>query len=175
MAMVACGVAAAVIGGVVGNAVADRSLTNGLVGNAAIGAGAAVVALGVASTANRLLACCGGKAIRPGTTIAPRALPPLRQACVDDFAQLSDEVFAWRRAGADPEFIAREVVANRRALGMKYKDLMPEPLRSQIRDRSLARYQDEWGPTVDWFLDRNDSWEDIIGSSLRPGGGDLGF
>lgn len=103
------------------------------------------------------------------------ALPPLRQAYVDDFAKLRDEVDAWRRAGADPEFIAREANANRRALGMKYKDLTPEPLRSQIRDRNLATYGDEWGPTIDWFRARGDSWEQIIESSLRPGGGDLGF
>ena len=52
---------------------------------------------------------------------------------------------------------------------------MPEPLLSQIRDRNLARYQDELGPTVDWFLDWGKVWEDMIGSSVRPGGGGLGF
>lgn len=58
---------------------------------------------------------------------------------LDDFSKLGNEVAAWRRAGADPEFIAREALANRRALGMKYNGLTPEPLRSRIRDRDLAR------------------------------------
>ncbi len=117
-----------------------------------------------------------GTSMTPGVSlVTPRGVPPLRQSYLDDFSKLGDEVAAWRRAGADPEFIAREANANRRALGMKYKELTPEPLRSQIRDRNLAKYADEWGPTIDWFRARGDSWEQIIESSLRSGGGDLGF
>lgn len=107
--------------------------------------------------------------------VAPRGVPPLRQSYLDDFSKLGDEVAAWRRAGASPEFIAREANANRRALGMKYKDLTPEPLRSQIRERNLGRYGDEWGPTIDFLRREGKTWEEIIESSLRPGGKDLGF
>jgi len=110
-----------------------------------------------------------------GCCYTPSGVPPLRQSYLDDFSKLGDEVAAWRRAGADPEFIAREALANRRALGMKYKELTPEPLRSQIRDRNLARYGDEWGPTIDFFRRQGKTWEEIIESSLRPGGKDLGF
>ncbi|KAA0232099.1 MAG: RHS repeat-associated core domain-containing protein [Actinobacteria bacterium] len=109
--------------------------------------------------------------------VAEDALPALRQAYFDDFAELSDQVAAWYRAGADPELIAREAWANRRALGMKYKDLTPtDYLEEVVFPRNLERYGDKWGPTWEYTVDHYDSnWEVIIEKSLTPGGFDLGI
>ncbi len=43
------------------------------------------------------------------------------------------------------------------------------------RARNVAKYGDPWGPSVDWLRSQGKSWEDIIESSLRAGGRDLGF
>lgn len=59
--------------------------------------------------------------------------------------------------------------------GMKYSDLTLEPLRSQIRDHNLAPYGDEWRPTIGFLRQEGKTWEEIIESSLRPGGKDFGF
>ncbi|GAB3505077.1 hypothetical protein GCM10027521_60590 [Amycolatopsis cihanbeyliensis] len=58
---------------------------------------------------------------------------------------------------------------------MKYKDLTPEPLRSQIYTRNLEKYGDELGPTVEYLRSRGKSWDEIIASASRTGGGDLGL
>jgi hypothetical protein len=102
-------------------------------------------------------------------------LPPLRQAYVDDVASISDNVAAWEKAGADPEFIAREAWADRRALGIQYKGLTPPDMLEQISARNIARYGDPLGPSIDWLRAQGKTWQQIIESATRSGGRDLGF
>ena len=106
---------------------------------------------------------------------APRSVPALRQAYMDDVASIADEVAAWQKAGADPEFIAREAWANRRALGIQYKNLTPADELARIHARNLERYGDPLGPSIDWLRSRGRTWEQIIDSATRTGGRDLGY
>lgn len=78
-----------------------------------------------------------------------------------------------RKQGHDVETIARELSKQRRALGVKYKELTPEHLRPVIKARNIRDYNDELGPTIDYFRNRGDSWEEIVESSKKPGGEDL--
>lgn len=39
----------------------------------------------------------------------------------------------------------------------------------------MIKYEDELGPSIEWFLNRGDSWDDIIESASRTGGQDLWF
>jgi len=80
-----------------------------------------------------------------------------------------------RAAGSSPETIARTLHAERRALGVRYKDMTPEQLRQQIYQRNMEKYGDPLGPSVEWLRARGKSWEDIIESASRTGGTDLGF
>lgn len=80
-----------------------------------------------------------------------------------------------RAAGATPEEIARTVSAKRREIGIRYKDQTPPDLLQQIYDRNQARYGDPYGPTIEWFLEHDYTWEEIIESASKPGGKDLGF
>jgi hypothetical protein len=106
---------------------------------------------------------------------AEEGLPALRQAYVDDVASISDNAAAWEKAGADPELIARESWADRRALGIQYKGLTPPDMLEQITARNIARYGDPLGPSVDWLRAQGRTWQQIIESATRPGGQDLGF
>ena len=107
--------------------------------------------------------------------LAPRSVPALRQAYVDDVASIADDVAAWQKAGADPEFIAREAWANRRALGIQYKNLTPAETLTEIHARNLGRYGDPLGPSIEWLRGQGRTWEQIIESATRTGGRDLGF
>lgn len=80
-----------------------------------------------------------------------------------------------RSAGASSEDIARTLHGNRRALGVKYKDLTPEPKLSEIYERNLEKYGDRLGPSIEHLRGRGTSWEHIIESAKRPGGEDLDY
>ena len=41
--------------------------------------------------------------------------------------------------------------------------------------RNLARYKDKWEPWIQWYRERGESWQEIIESSSRTGGKDLGY
>jgi hypothetical protein len=60
-------------------------------------------------------------------------------------------------------------------LGVQYKDLTPAPELEVIYARNLKTYGDKLGPTIDWLRAKGKSWEQIIESSSRPGGKDLGL
>jgi len=105
----------------------------------------------------------------------PGGLPPLRQQYVDAVAEIGDTVSAMRAAGASAEDIARTAHAQRRELGVRFKDLTPEPLRTEIYERNLAKYGDRLGPTIELLREKNKTWEQIIESASRTGGKDLGF
>ncbi len=133
-----------------------------------LGMGGAL-ALGGASLTSRL---------NPGprySSVAPRSVPALRQSYVDDVASITDDVAAWRKAGADPEFIAREAWANRRALGIQYKNLTPAERLAEIHTRNIQKYGDPFGPSIDWLRAQGKTWDQIIESATRTGGRDLGF
>ena len=82
---------------------------------------------------------------------------------------LAGKVDALRRAGATPEAIARTLHANRLALAIEYKRLTPEPLRSQIYARTLAKYGNLSGPTIEALIAQGKTWDQIIEGAIRPG------
>lgn len=82
---------------------------------------------------------------------------------------LRAQVAAMRQAGASAEEIAHAVHASRRSLAAHFKQETPEPLRGQIRRRTLAVYGDPIGPTIEHLRARGSSWDDIIDSATRPG------
>jgi hypothetical protein len=98
-----------------------------------------------------------------------------RRLYMEEVEALTDRVTEMRRAGADDEQIARELHAERRALGIKYKNLTPEAKRQTIYQRNESKYGDRLGPTIDWLRGRGKTWEQIIESATRTGGQDLGM
>lgn len=103
------------------------------------------------------------------------ANPCLRVLYEGEVTALSETAAVMRSAGHSSEEIARALNAERRSIGVKYKNLTPEPLRSEIYARNIEKYGDPLGPTIDWLRARGKSWDDIIESASRPGGEDLGF
>jgi hypothetical protein len=73
------------------------------------------------------------------------------------------------------EDIARAMHAERRALGVTYKDVSPPELLERIYARNLTRYGDRLGPSIDWLRGHGKTWDEIIASAIRPSGRDLGF
>lgn len=127
--------------------------------------------LGIKSMFNSFMA---RRAAAQGLT--NNTLSPLRQAYVDEVAGMPERIVALRRAGLDSEAIAREVSATRRALGVKYKDLTPPEELAKITARNIKEYGDPLGPTIDFLRNvKGKTWEEIIESSFRTGGKDLGY
>jgi hypothetical protein len=102
-------------------------------------------------------------------------LPSLRKKYVIEVISLRDKIPAMRNMGMSMEEIARVLHAERRALGVKYKDLTPPNLREKFLARNVREYGDELGPTIEWFRKKGKSWEEIIEGAITPGGQDLGF
>jgi hypothetical protein len=55
----------------------------------------------------------------------------------------------------------------RRDLGIKYKDMTPQPLRDYIYEINQGRYQDPLGPTFEAMLKDKKTFEQIIDSASR--------
>ncbi|MEN1679866.1 MAG: calcium-binding protein [Planctomycetota bacterium] len=108
-------------------------------------------------------------------SVAPKALPALRQQYVDAVEGLSMRAAALRAQGKTSEQIARTLHAERRALGQKFKDRTPPDKLAEIHARNLEKYGDKLGPSIDYLRGRGKTWEDIIESASRVGGKDLGF
>jgi hypothetical protein len=106
---------------------------------------------------------------------ASEPLPKLRQEYIAKVEALARQRDAMRAAGEKPETIARTLHAKRRALGVEYKDMTPEPLRGEIYARNTMKYGDPLGPSIEWLRSHGKSWEDIIQSATKPGGQDLGL
>ena len=102
-----------------------------------------------------------------------QAIKAGRNAYVAEVKALAPKVAEMRAAGRSVEEIAIEVHGARRALGIKYKDLTPPELLEKIWQRNIEKYGDPLGPTIEWFRIRRKTWEEIIESACRPGGGDL--
>jgi RHS repeat-associated protein len=101
--------------------------------------------------------------------------PLLRRQYEDAVGALKNKVDALRQAGKSAEDIARELHADRRALGEQFKALTPSEKLAEIHERNLIKYGDKLGPSIDWLRQHGKSWEEIIESATRPGGKDLKF
>ncbi len=99
----------------------------------------------------------------------------LRRQYVEEVQFLAGKAETMRLAGSSREEIARTLHADRRALGVKYKNLTPPKELAEIYARNEKKYGDKLGPTVEWLRERGKSWEDIINSAARTGGKDLGL
>lgn len=98
---------------------------------------------------------------------------PLRQAYESEVNGLRAKADALiRQRGTDPaalERTAREMVQERRDLGVKYKDKTPEPLRDYIYDANKSRYEDPLGPSWDFLMDKyKGDYMKIIDAATRP-------
>lgn len=82
---------------------------------------------------------------------------------------ITHKVLAMRQSGIDKEAVARWAHAERQGLAQAYKDLTPEPLRSRIRERTIATYGQAAGPSIDYLRQQGKSWDQIADSAARPG------
>lgn len=95
--------------------------------------------------------------------------PPLRlayEAEVKDLAKLRDSL---RAQGKSSEEIARAMHEARRQLGIKYKDMTPPDILKRINERNIVKYGDPLGPTIEYFIKQNRTWDQIIETSISPG------
>ncbi len=115
------------------------------------------------------------KTLEPKEQIAAPELPPLRKQYVEAVEALNQKVARMRAQGATNEQIARTLHAERRALGVQFKELTPPEKLGEIYQRNLEKYGDKLGPTIEWLRQRGKTWDQIIESATRPGGKDLGF
>ncbi len=106
---------------------------------------------------------------------AAKATSPLRQAYIAEVEELKGLGASARAAGQDAEATARMLNAERRAIGVKYKDLTPADELARITARNIRDYSEPLGPTIDWLRAHGKSWEQIIESASRSGGKNLGY
>ncbi|MFG2822552.1 RHS repeat-associated core domain-containing protein [Kitasatospora sp. NPDC048365] len=157
----------AYLGGQVTTVIVVGALTKKLTPAPAAGVAAEAEAAGAAGAA--------AETTTGAAASATAGLPPLRLAYIGEVEALGETGAAMRAAGSSVEDIARALHQARRDIGVKYKDLTPEPLRSTIYERNIAKYGDPLGPTVDWLRAKGKSWEQIIEGATRTGGADLGL
>ncbi|MBX3421511.1 MAG: hypothetical protein KF752_08145 [Pirellulaceae bacterium] len=113
------------------------------------------------------------RAVDPPELLPP--LPPLRKKYVDEVHALRSKADQLKANGKSTEQIARELHAERRAIGERYKDLTPPDRLREIYARNTKRYGDPLGPSIEYLRGKGKSWDDIIDSACRPGGKDLGY
>lgn len=82
---------------------------------------------------------------------------------------LGQRASLMRRDGASSETIARALHGERLHLATRFKQLTPEPYRSQIYERTVRVYGNDLGPTIDALRAAGKSWEAIIEGAIRPG------
>jgi hypothetical protein len=88
---------------------------------------------------------------------------------------LGERAAAMRRAGASPEEIARALHAERNALKAQFRGMSPADAVKRFEQRNTEKYGEPLGPTIEQLRSSGKTWEQIIESSTRPGGKDLGF
>ena len=91
---------------------------------------------------------------------------PLRQAYekeVSELAKLGGDLLAQ---GKSTEEVAQILNQARRDLGIKYKDMTPQPLRDYIYEINKGRYGDPLGPKLEDLLESK-TYEEIIKSSSK--------
>lgn len=80
------------------------------------------------------------------------------------------------KLGATNETIARKMWARRREIGVKYKNLTPQPLRDYIYEVNIERHGDALGPSFPRLMKSAakkkmlEPYKMIIDSSCRPNG-----
>jgi hypothetical protein len=105
--------------------------------------------------------------------VPPEGVDPIRGEYERQVRELVELSTSLEQASADQETIARAVHAARSGLAERFKAITPELLRTRLRTRTLARYGNPIGPTIDDLRSRGKSWRDIIASATRPGTGDF--
>src|SRR6266513_2560239 len=77
----------------------------------------------------------------------------------------AEQMKAAAKSPEEMENIARALHAERRALGVEYKELTPPDMLEKIYARNLEKYGDKLGPSVEWLRGRGKSWDQIIESA----------
>jgi hypothetical protein len=100
---------------------------------------------------------------------------PLRQAYEAEVAGLKEEAEIMEKSGATNETITRKMWELRREIGVKYKNMTPQPLRDYIYETNIGRYEDPLGPSFERLIKSAekkmvDPYKMIIDSSSRPNG-----
>lgn len=98
-----------------------------------------------------------------------------RAGYVKEVEELMDLANTARSAGQSAEATARMVSAERNALKLKYRELSPADFVKKAEARNMEKYGNPLGPTVDQLRAQGKTWEQIIESSARAGGKDLGL
>lgn len=78
-----------------------------------------------------------------------------------------------RASGASAEDVAKYAYGARNELKMKYREYTPPEMLDVIDARSLERYGNKVGPGFDDLVKKGKTFDKIIESSTRAGGGDL--
>jgi hypothetical protein len=100
-------------------------------------------------------------------------LPPVRQNYVKDVYDLQGAVEKMRASGASREEVAKYAYGARNELKLKYREYTPPDILDVIDARNLERYGNKIGPTFDGLVKKGKTFDQIIESSTRAGGGDL--
>ena len=69
--------------------------------------------------------------------------------------------------GKSEKELAKALHQMRRDLGIKYKDMTPQPLRDYIFDINIGRYGDPLGPSYEWMQMNEMTCREIIESASR--------
>lgn len=101
--------------------------------------------------------------------------PPLRLEYEQKVRDLKQLIPIMQKDGFSNEDIAKKLHADRRALGVKYKDITPPEKREEIYERNIEKYGDKLGPSIEQLRQDGKSWVSIMNSACRPGGKDLKF
>jgi hypothetical protein len=103
------------------------------------------------------------------STLSGKTMEQLRAEYEHAVQTIAQKVLAMRKGGSAPEAVARLAHAERQRIALTYKDLTPEPLRSQILQRTISVYGQTAGPTTEYLRKQGKSWEQIADGAARPG------
>jgi hypothetical protein len=101
--------------------------------------------------------------------------PVVRQQYESEVLALTDLASSLRNMGKSSEEVARLVYAERNLLKVKYRDLTPPDLLRKFEQDQIQRWGNPFGPTIEQLRAKGMTWEEIIESAARPGGGRYGF
>lgn len=94
---------------------------------------------------------------------------PLRQSYEDEVRALKSYGEELLASGHSEQEVAKILNQSRRDLGIKYKDMTPQPLRDYIYEINIQRYKDRLGPTYEWLVTEKGATDlEIIESASRP-------
>jgi hypothetical protein len=94
---------------------------------------------------------------------------PLRQEYMEAVRGLTVKKDEMKGQGATDETIGRTLHQMRIDIGKQYKALTPGPLREYILEVNMGRYGNEYGPSVEFLLDKyKGDWAKIIDGACSP-------